>query len=47
MMHAESIKQEFASLLHAPIAIVCATFEAQLIGMESDDRELFVEELKQ
>jgi len=47
LVNAESIKQEFTQKLKAPIAIVCATFEAQLIGMSPDDKQLFVEELKQ
>ena len=47
LINAESIKQEFAKKLWAPVAVVCATFEAQLIGMEQDDKQLFIEELKQ
>lgn len=45
LSNAATIKQEFSQKLWAPIAIVCATFEAQLIGMEPDDKQLFVEEL--
>lgn len=43
--NAESIKKEFAEKLWAPIAIVCATFESQLIGMDQEEKQLFIEEL--
>lgn len=47
MINASAIKQEFAAKLWAPVAIVCATFEAQLIGMDNDEKQLFIDELQQ
>jgi len=47
MINAEAIKQEFAEKLWAPTTIVCATFESQLIGMDSDEKQLFIDELQQ
>lgn len=47
LVNAEAIRHEFTEKLKAPIAVVCAMFEAQLIGMSREDKELFVEELKQ
>lgn len=46
LINAEAIKDEFAAKLGAPVAIVCATFEAQLIGMDDDEKQLFIEELQ-
>lgn len=46
LINAAQIKQEFATKLWAPVAIVCATFEAQLIGMDDDEKQLFIEELQ-
>lgn len=47
LMNAKSIQEEFANKLQAPVTVVCATFEAQLIGMDHEERQLFVDELQQ
>ncbi len=46
LIHAEEIQQEFFTKLQAPVAIVCATFEAQLIGMDDEEKQFFIEELQ-
>lgn len=43
---AESIKQEYADKLWKPVAVVCAKFENDIMELEAEDKEMFVEELK-
>lgn len=47
LVHAESIKQEFTKILQRPVTIVSAKFESEMIWMDQDDKNMFLEELKQ
>jgi GTP-binding protein YchF len=47
LVQSDEIKQEFTKALNKPVAIVSAKFEAEMIGMDQEEKNMFIEELKQ
>lgn len=43
--HAHSIAEEFMVKLESPVAIVCAKLEAEMMGMEDEEKDEFIREL--
>ncbi len=46
MYHNQEIQQEFAKNLGKPVVVVCAKFEADMMWLSDEEREMFVEEMK-
>ncbi len=47
LVHAEKLCAEYQQILKKPVTAVCAKFESEIMELEPDEKELFVEELKQ
>lgn len=46
LKNAEALKKEFEEKLQRPVAIVSAKFESEIMEMDADDKEMFLEDLK-
>jgi ribosome-binding ATPase YchF (GTP1/OBG family) len=47
LINARSIQEEFYKNLKRPVTIVSAKFESEMIGMDADDKTMFIDEIKQ
>jgi ribosome-binding ATPase len=46
LIDSTNIQAEFTKILQKPVTIVSAKFESEMIGMEKDDKEMFMDEIK-
>jgi hypothetical protein len=46
LKNAQALKIEFEEKLKRPVSIVSAKFESEIMEMDADDKEMFLEDLK-
>ena len=46
LKNADQVIQKYASELSKPVAVISAKFEAELLELEEEDKEMFMEDLK-
>ena len=46
LKNAEQLKTEYEKIFQKPVAIVSAKFESEMIELDAEDKEMFIEDLK-